>query len=90
MDLIILEQQKHITKHINEYLYSLMLDNTEWGVVQQVEGHAGAYIFVVLVAALKVLNMCCQMGIDNAEASVVENKPHCYTSFVSLKKKNIK
>lgn len=51
------------------------------------EGHAGTYIFIVLVAALKVIYMCCQMGIDNAEASVVENKPHCYTSFVSLKKK---
>lgn len=56
------------------------------------EGHAGTYIFIVLVAALKVFNMCCQMGVDNAEASVVENKPHCYASFVSLKKKkkNIK
>lgn len=50
------------------------------------EGHSGTYVFIVLVAALKVINMCCQMGIDNAETSVVENKPNCYSSFVSLKK----
>lgn len=51
------------------------------------EGHSGTDIFIVLVAALKVINMCCQMGIDNAETGVVENKPNCYSSFVSLKKR---
>lgn len=49
------------------------------------EGHTSADVFVVLVAALKVLDVRCQVGVDNAEASVVENKPNCYASFVSLK-----
>lgn len=48
------------------------------------EGHAGTYVFVVLVAALKVLHMCCEVRVDDAETGVVENKPHCHTSFVSL------
>lgn len=52
------------------------------------EGHAGTYVFIVLVAPLKVFYVCCQMGVDDAEASVVENKPHCYASFVPLQKNN--
>lgn len=49
------------------------------------EGHAGTDVFVVLVAALKVFHVCSQMGVDDAEAGVVENKPHRHASFVPLK-----
>lgn len=53
------------------------------------ESHAGTYVFVVLVAPLKVFYVCSQVGVDDAEAGVVEHKPHCYASFVPLQKKNV-
>lgn len=53
------------------------------------ESHAGTYVFVVLVAPFKVFYVCSQVGVDNAEAGVVEHKPHCYASFVPLRKKNV-
>lgn len=61
-----------------------MLDDAEGGVVQQVEGHAGADVFVVLVAPLKVLHVCRQVGVDDAEAGVVENKADGHATFVPL------
>lgn len=61
-----------------------MLDDAERGAVQQVERHASADVLIVLVAALKVLHVRCQVRVDEAEAGVVENKPHRHTSFVSL------
>lgn len=48
------------------------------------EGHAGTYVLIVLVAALKVFNVRSQVRVDDAEAGVVENKPHCDASFVPL------
>lgn len=51
------------------------------------KGHTGTYIFIVLVAALEVFNMRSQVRVDDAEAGVVENEPHCHTSFVSLQQK---
>lgn len=53
------------------------------------ESHAGTYVFVVLVAPLKVFYVSSQVGVDDAEAGVVEHKPHCYASFVPLQKKNV-
>lgn len=54
------------------------------------EGHAGTYVLIVLVAALKVFDVRSQVRVDDAEAGVVENKPHCDASFVPLQenKKN--
>lgn len=66
-----------------------MLDDTERWVVQQVKGHAGAYVFIVLVASFKIFRMCSQVGVDNAETSVVKNKPHCHTTFVPLQNKQM-
>lgn len=62
-----------------------MFDDIQRGVVQQMEGHSGTDVSVVLIATLKVFDVGCQMGVDEAEAGVVENKPNSNTSFVPLK-----
>lgn len=54
------------------------------------EGHAGTYVLIVLVAALKVFDVRSQVRVDDAEAGVVENEPHCNASFVPLKEKKSK
>lgn len=51
------------------------------------KGHPGTYVFIVLVAALKVFDVRSQVRVDDAEAGVVENEPHCHTTFVSLQQK---
>lgn len=51
------------------------------------KGHAGTYIFIVLVAPLKVFDMRSQVRVDDAEAGVVENEPYCHTAFVPLQQK---
>ena len=64
-----------------------MLDDAERRVIQQVKGHAGTDVLVVLVAALNVLHVRGEVGVDEAEAGVVEHKPHRYTSFVPLRER---
>lgn len=51
------------------------------------KGHAGTDVFIVLVAALKVFDVRSQVRVDDAEAGVVENKPHGHTSLVPLQQK---
>ena len=48
------------------------------------ESHAGTDVFVVLVPPLKVLDVGRQVGVDKAEAGVVEHKAHRHTSLVAL------
>lgn len=50
------------------------------------EGHAGTYVFIVLVAALKVVHMCSEVGVDDTETSVVKHKSYCHGSLVPLQK----
>lgn len=62
-----------------------MFDDAQRRVVQEVEGHSGTDVSVVLVAAFKVFGMSRQVAVDDAEAGVVENKPDSDASFVPLK-----
>ena len=61
-----------------------MFDDAERRRFQHVEGHACTDVFVVLVATLKVLHVGRQVRVNEAEAGVVENKPHGHTTFVPL------
>lgn len=63
---------------------TLVLDDAERGAVWQVEAHARTDVFVVLIASLEVLYMRRQVGIDEAEAGVVEHEAHGHASFVTL------
>lgn len=48
------------------------------------EAHPGTDILVILVSALKVFHVGSKVGIDNAEAGIVEDKPHGHTPLVTL------
>lgn len=61
-----------------------MFDYTERGVFQQVETHAGAYVFVVLVPPLIVIHMSRQVRVYEAEAGIMEHKAHSHSSFITL------
>lgn len=65
-------------------LCSLVLDDAEGRVVQQVEAHAGTDVLVVLVPPLKVVHVGRQVRVDEAEAGVVEHEAHGHTTLVTL------
>lgn len=61
-----------------------MLDDVERRVVQQVEAHAGTDVLVVLVPPLKVVHVGRQVGVDEAEAGVVEHEAHGHATLITL------
>jgi hypothetical protein len=65
-----------------------MLVNGERGLarIHLRELHSRTNVSVVLVPPLVLLCVGCQMGIDNADAGVVQLEPDRHSSFVTLLK----
>lgn len=53
-------------------------------VIADDEAHPGTDVLVVLVAALKVLHVGSQVGVDHTEGGVVEHEPDGHTTLVAL------
>jgi len=65
----------------------VVLDAFSWQ--QLAESQSRADIVVILVTALVLLDVCCQVRIDEAEGGIVQLKPHCHPTFVALLVKKI-
>lgn len=52
--------------------------------VGNLEAHAGADVLVVLIALLEVLHVGSQVGVDDAEAGIVEDEPDGDATLVAL------
>lgn len=59
-------------------------DGQRAALVRTQETHPGADVLVVLVAALKVFHVSSEVGVDDAEAGIVEDEPDGDASLVSL------
>lgn len=55
--------------------------------VRNLKAHAGTDVLVVLIALLEVLHVGSQVGVDDAEAGIVEDEPDGHTALVALPKK---
>jgi hypothetical protein len=60
----------------------VVLDAFSWQ--QLAESQSRANIVVILVTALVLLDVCCQVRVDKAEGGVVQLKPHCHPTLVAL------